>query len=95
MKTVLPPPESDIFSEIGQSVDRLKAQIERLVEGRRDLKLSQRAELEEYERQMLTFLWRCRTFLSTATMARMIGMSRQMLYEKWNRHGFDTIDIGN
>ena len=95
MKTTLNSLESDIFKDIGQNVDRLRSQIEQLVEGRRDLKKSQRAELEAYERNMLTFLWRCRTFLSTATMARMIGMSRQMLYEKWNHHGFDTTNIGN
>lgn len=93
MKTMLNTPESDIFRDIGQNVDRLRKQIDQLVEGRRDLKKAQKAALEEYEREMLTFLWRCRTFLSTATMARMIGMSRQMLYEKWNHHGFDTTDI--
>lgn len=94
MKTTLTE-ESDIFKDIGQNVDRLKIAIGKLVDGKRALKLEHKAELEAYELNMLTFLWRCRTFLSTATIARMIGMSRQGLYEKWSQHGFDTSEIKN
>lgn len=94
MKTIINP-KDDIFKDIGQNVDRLKDAIHQLVKGKQDLKVTHKSELEEYERGMLTFLWRCRTFLSTATIARMIGMSRQRLYEKWRQHGFDTTDIDN
>lgn len=93
MKTLPPPMGNEIFKDIGDDVNRLKEQINQLVKGKQDLKLSHRSELEDYEREMLTFLWRCRTFLSTATLARMIGISRQRLYEKWNQYGFDTTDI--
>lgn len=92
MKTALNP-EDDIFKDIGQNVDRLKLKIGEFVKGKQDLKLAQKSELAEYEKNMLTFLWRCRTFLSTATIARMIGISRQSLYEKWSQHGFDTTEI--
>jgi DNA-binding NtrC family response regulator len=92
MKTISPP-NSEVFKDIGRNVDQLREEINQLVRGRQELKQAHRSELDEYERQMLTFLWRCRTYLSTATIARMIGLSRQRLYEKWNQHGFDTTSI--
>lgn len=85
--------EEDLFTDIGDNVLHLKSMIAEWVEGKRELKEQQKQQLEEYESKMLSFLWRCRKLLSTATISRMVGMSRQTLYEKWQKHGFDVNEI--
>lgn len=79
-----------IFERISSDAQKLRDVIDGWVEARRDLKETHKTELEDYDRRMLTFLWRCRTLLSTVVIARMIGLSRQRLYEKWTKFGFDT-----
>ncbi len=84
--------EEELFVDIGDNVQRLNAMIDEWVDGKRKLKEEHKTQLDEYERGMLSFLWRCRKLLSTATLSRKVGMSRQTLYEKWTRYGYDTSD---
>lgn len=79
-----------IFERISTDAQRLKDVIDSWVGGRRTLKEAHKSELEDYDQRMLTFLWRCRPLLSTVVIARMVGLSRQRLYEKWAKFGFDT-----
>jgi len=83
----------ELFERLGKDGRLLKETIGDMVEGRRQLKEQYREELEDYDREMLTFLWRCRSLLSTVAIARMIGLSRQRLYEKWSKFGFDTNEV--
>jgi len=90
MKTVA---DDELFTDIDENDQRLKTTIETWVEGKKKLKEGHREELDEYEGRMFAFLWRCRPILSTATLSRLVGMSRQTLYEKWQKHGFDVNEI--
>lgn len=83
-------PEPEIFTRLSADAQLLKDSIDELVEQRKSLKEKHRSELEDYDKQMLAFLWRCRPLLTTVVIARMIGLSRQRLYEKWAKFGFDT-----
>lgn len=85
--------EEDLFTDIGDNVQRLNVMLDEWVEGKRKLKEEHKNELDEFERGMLSFLWRCRKLLSTSTLSRKVGMSRQTLYEKWERYGFDINDV--
>lgn len=85
--------EDELFADIGDNVQRLKDQINSWVDGKKELKELHRVQIDEYEGKMLGFLWKCRKLLSTATISRMVGMSRQTLYEKWQKHGFDVNEI--
>jgi len=82
--------EEEIFDRLSSNAQELKSVISSMVEGRKVLKESHRETLEDYDRRMLSFLWRCRPLLSTVVIARMVGLSRQRLYEKWQKFGFDT-----
>lgn len=84
--------DDEIFVRLSSNAQELKDIIGSMVSSRKVLKESHRAELELYDREMLTFLWQCRPLLSTVVIARMIGLSRQRLYEKWTKFGFDTSD---
>lgn len=84
--------EDELFTDINDNVQRLQERIQFMVDGRRELKSTHSTELDEYEGVMLAFLWRCRTVLSTAKMARMIGLSRQALYTKWRKYGYNPTD---
>lgn len=86
------PLEDELFEEIGDNVNRLQSMIQFWVDGKKELKSNQRQELEEYEAEMLSFLWRCRGLLTVAKLARMVGLSRQTLYEKWQRYGYAVDD---
>jgi len=81
--------DSALFDDIGESVDRLIERISFWVTGKQDLRGKHKEEIELYERQMFEFLWRCRKLLSTAKIARMVNMSRQNLYERWRKYGFE------
>lgn len=81
--------DSALFDDIGESVDRLKERIDFWVTGKQNLRGKHKEEIEEYERQMFEFLWRCRKLLSTSKIARMVNMSRQNLYERWRKYGFE------
>lgn len=85
--------EEKLFVDIGDNVQRLTGMIDSWVEGKKELKEKHKTELDTYERGMLSFLWRCRKLLSTATLARKVGMSRQTLYAKWEQYGFDIKDV--
>jgi DNA-binding NtrC family response regulator len=85
--------EEELFVDIGDNVQRLNSMLDEWVEGKRKLKEEHKNELDEFERGMLAFLWRCRKLLSTSTLSRKVGMSRQTLYEKWERYGFDINDV--
>jgi len=92
------PPSSqhdELFERLGNDGKLLKDTISDMVERRRVLKEKYREDLEDYDREMLTFLWRCRSLLSTVAIARMIGLSRQRLYEKWSRFGFEANEDNN
>ena len=84
--------EEELFVDIGDNVQRLQTMIDNWVDGKKQLKEKHKSELEDYERGMLSFLWRCRKLLSTATLARRVAMSRQTLYAKWEQYGFDIND---
>lgn len=81
--------DSTLFDDIGESVDRLRERIDFWVTGKQNLRGKHKEEIEVYERQMFEFLWRCRKLLSTAKIARMVNMSRQNLYERWRKYGFE------
>ncbi len=85
--------EDELFTDIGDNVQRLKDMIVEWVDGKKELKELHRTQIDEYESKMLAFLWRCRKLLSTATISRMVGMSRQTLYEKWQKHGYDVNEV--
>jgi DNA-binding NtrC family response regulator len=84
--------EDELLSEINDNAQQLKNMIQGLVEGRKKLKSSHSDELEDYEKKMVNFFWQCRDLLSTATMARMAGWSRQTLYSKWEKYGYVVDD---
>lgn len=86
MKTEL---EDELFQDIGGNVTTLQKMIQVYVNGKRDLAAQHRAEMFEYESQMVAFLWRCRKLLTTVKIASLIGLSRQRLYEKWQKHGYN------
>lgn len=81
--------DSALFDDIGESVDNLTVRINSWVEGKRKLKDEHKEEIADYERDMFEFLWRCRNLISTAKLARMVNMSRQNLYERWRKYGFE------
>lgn len=85
--------EEELFIDIGDNVQRLNTMIDSWVVGKRDLKEKHKSELDDYERGMLSFLWKCRKLLSIAMISRKVGMSRQTLYEKWAKYGFDINDV--
>lgn len=84
--------DSALFDDIGESAEKLKERINFWVTGKQDLRGRHKDEIEEYEREMFAFLWRCRPLLSTAKIARMVNMSRQNLYERWRKYGFEVDD---
>lgn len=84
--------ENDLFTDIGDNVARLQTMIQDWAIGKKRLRAEHQIEYEEYEEKMLAFLWRCRGLLSTAKLARMIGISRQRLYELWEKHGYVVDD---
>jgi len=85
--------DNALFDDIGESVDKLRERIDFWVTGKRNLRGRHKTEVEDYEKQMFEFLWRCRKLLSTARIARMVGMSRQNLYERWRKYGFEIDEI--
>lgn len=85
-------PEERIFRDMDDNLDRLMIQIQQLVEGKNKLRARHKAEIEAYEHRMFSFLWQARTWVKTTTLARAVGISRQMLYTKWTRFGFIVED---
>lgn len=79
--------EDRLLEDLSNDAQRLQDLIRSWSEGKKQLKTKQRKEYLTYEQDMLTFLWRCKPLLSSAKMARMIGWSRQRLYEKWKSYG--------
>lgn len=84
--------EDALLSEITDNAQQLKNMIQSMVDGRKQLRASHSDQLDDYERKMCAFLWSCRPLLSTATMARMVGWSRQTLYSKWEKYGYIVDD---
>lgn len=84
--------EDRLLEDLSHDAQRLQDLINSWVEGKKKLKNRQRDEYVSYEQEMLTFLWKCKSLLSASKMARMIGWSRQRLYEKWKTYGFNTDD---
>lgn len=86
--------DTTLFEDINVNVGRLQAIIKSFLEQRNSLRATHKEEIDKIEAEMLEFLWECkiRGLLSTAKIARMIGLSRQRLYEKWDRLGHKPED---
>lgn len=84
--------ETKILEDMDENAQKLQKVIMSLVDGRNKLKAQHRQEFTDYEKNMLDFFWKCRGRISTSSMARMLNISRQALYQKWNAYGYAIND---
>jgi DNA-binding NtrC family response regulator len=84
--------EDDLFESINGNAKLLEERIQSLVAEKRSLKYQHNNEVESLEAKIFSFLWRCRPYMTTAKIARMVGLSRQGLYSKWSKYGYTPDD---
>lgn len=82
------------FTDASVSAQKLDAIVSSWREERKALRRAHSEQLKKFDENMIEFLWQCKqmNLATTTKLARLVGLSRQTLYEKWSEHGYNPTE---